>query len=153
MSQTTYLHHLADLLALQLHGSGPVADNADRFLEGDALQGSLSWRRVTDILGRPARFLHKRTNTKHRGGGRSERQREGAGKVMTVLPKSVIFHSVGTHAAPHTHFTHTHTHTRLHCSSRVNPLQQQGCVPTTRGHRIPAGADTTASFQFGLIKY
>lgn len=70
MSQTTYLHHLTDLLALQLHGSGPVADNADRFLESDALQGSLSWRRVTDILGRPARFLHKQTNTKHRWGQR-----------------------------------------------------------------------------------
>lgn len=65
--ESAYLHHLAvrslcfhtnstvgsvtgaaeaamlDLLALQFHGCRPVSDNADRFLETDALQGSLSW--------------------------------------------------------------------------------------------------------------
>lgn len=34
---------MLDLLALQFHGCRPVSDNADRFLETDTLQGSLSW--------------------------------------------------------------------------------------------------------------
>lgn len=53
---------MLDLLALQFHGCRPVSDNADRFLETDALQGSLSWYCVTDILGCLPRFLFQQTN-------------------------------------------------------------------------------------------
>lgn len=81
VGEPAYLHHLAvgspcvhpsctvrsvtgaaeaavlDLLALQLHGGRPVADYADRFLESDALQGSLSRCCVTDIFGWLPQFL------------------------------------------------------------------------------------------------
>lgn len=56
---------MLDLLALQFHGCRPVSDNADRFLETDTLQGSLSWYCVTDILGCPPRFLRQQTNKRH----------------------------------------------------------------------------------------
>lgn len=48
---------MLDLLALHLHGRRPVSDDADRLLETDALQASLSGRGVTDILGCSPRSL------------------------------------------------------------------------------------------------
>lgn len=134
---------MLDLLALQLHGCRPVTDNADRFLETDALQGSLSWYGVTDILGRPPRLLRQRTKDR-RFRDVAEREELSRDSLKTMFNQSrnlwkLTLHLIQTHI--------THTQVCLHCSSGVNPLQQQEfwLTPTTRGHRFTDRAETEQS--------
>lgn len=123
-SSWTHLHHL---LALQLHVGRPVVDHTDRFLEGDALQRSLLPRRhLTGIVGRPPPLLH-RAYTKHTIG-----EFQGGSVCEGVESQD------------------TQAHTGLHCSSTVNPLQQQEAAgaPATRGQCSPVKDLARVSFSF-----
>lgn len=129
---------MLDLLALQFHGCRPVSDNADRFLETDALQGSLFWKCVTDILGCPPRFLCRQTNKWH--------------EVQRCCTSYYHFHNkqyLLRRELKKDKLVNTHRHTWYInlsvCIAVLQCVKLNLCssrsvfwlVPTTRGHQLP----------------
>lgn len=72
---------MLDLLALQFHGCRAGTDYVNRFLESDALQGSISWNGVTDIFIELPRLRKRQKQGLDQGG--SEVLHHRASKIKT----------------------------------------------------------------------